>query len=159
MEDCNFVKGKTKIFVSHWPYSIIWTEPPTANPIYDPSYSNKGLNSNILLLKEKDRLLSNEKELPKLMNSFSINITAELELKKDAETFLGTSITSIVSCGFGRVYWRKFLDGKLHFLCSEVLEKFKYYPSLKRIRGTFNNNEKIPFLEIDRRPIKKKIYI
>ena len=104
MEDCNFVKGKTKIFVNHWPYSIIWTEPPTANPIYDPSYSNKGLNSNILLLKEKDRLLSNEKELTKLMNSFSINITAELELKKDAETFLGTSITSIVSCRFGRVY-------------------------------------------------------
>ena len=39
-------------------------------------------------MKEKDRLLSDEKELANLMNSFFINITIELDLKKDAETFL-----------------------------------------------------------------------
>ena len=45
-------------------------------------FSNKGLNSNKLLLKEKGNLVSDEKELATIMNSFFINITKDLELKK-----------------------------------------------------------------------------
>ena len=44
-------------------------------------------------------------------HSFFINIMAELDLKKDTETFLDTTIT-----------------------LNEVLEKFQYNPSIKRIR-------------------------
>ena len=71
------------------------------------------------MLKEKDRFIRDEKELANLINSFLINITGELDLKKDTETFLSTTIT---------------LDG--------VLVKFHYDLSIKRIRETFNNNEK-----------------
>ena len=38
-------------------------------------FSNKGLNSNKLLLKEKGNLVSDEKELATIMNNFFINIT------------------------------------------------------------------------------------
>ena len=58
-----------------------------------PYFSNKGLNSNKLLLNEKGRFSSDEKELENLVNSFFINITAELDLKKDAKASLGTPIT------------------------------------------------------------------
>ena len=58
-----------------------------------PYFSNKVSNSNKLLLKEEGRLISNEKERVSLMDSFFINITTELDLKKDTETFLGTTTT------------------------------------------------------------------
>ena len=48
-------------------------------------FSNKGLNSNRLLLKEKGNLVSDEKELATIMNNFFINITKDLELKKDTK--------------------------------------------------------------------------
>ena len=53
-----------------------------------PYFSNKGLNSNKPLLKEKGRLISDEKKQVDLRNSFFMNITAELDLKKNTETFL-----------------------------------------------------------------------
>ena len=90
-----------------------------------PYVSNKGSNSNKLLLKEGGRVFSDEKELENLIDSFFINITAELDLKKDTETFLGTTTT---------------LD--------EVLEKFQYHPRIKQIRETFNNNEIFSFTEV-----------
>ena len=49
-----------------------------------PYFSNKGLNSNKLLLKEKENLASNEKQLATIMNSFFININKGLELKEDS---------------------------------------------------------------------------
>ena len=51
-----------------------------------PYFSNKGLNSNKLLLKEKGNLVSNEKQLATIMNSFFINITMGFELKEDNES-------------------------------------------------------------------------
>ena len=51
-----------------------------------PYFTNKGLNSNKLLLKEKGNLVSNEKQLATIMNSFFINITIGLELKEDNES-------------------------------------------------------------------------
>ena len=50
-----------------------------------PYFSNKGLNSNKLLLKEKGNLVSDEKELATIMSSFFIIITKNLELKKDGK--------------------------------------------------------------------------
>ena len=82
-----------------------------------PYFSNKSWNSNKILLKEKGRHISDRKKPEKLMN-LSINITGELDLRRDTETFLVATIT---------------LD--------EVLEKFQYHPKIKQIRKTFNNNE------------------
>ena len=45
----------------------------------------KCLNSNKLLLKEKINPVSDEKELATIMNNFFINITKDLELKKDSK--------------------------------------------------------------------------
>ena len=47
-----------------------------------------------------------------------MDITAELDLKKDTERFLGTNVTF-----------------------DEILEKFQYHPSVRGIRETFNNNK------------------
>ena len=47
--------------------------------------SNKGLNSNKLLLKEKDNFVSDEEEEATIMNNFFINNTKYLELKKDSK--------------------------------------------------------------------------
>ena len=48
-------------------------------------FSNKGLKFNKLLLKETGDLVSDEKELETIMNNFFINITTDLELKKDSK--------------------------------------------------------------------------
>ena len=48
-----------------------------------PYFSNKGLNSNKMLLKEKGELVSDEKKLASITNKFFIYITKSLKLKKD----------------------------------------------------------------------------
>ena len=52
-----------------------------------PFFSNKGLNSNKLMLKE-NRLITEEKELDTVMNTFFVNITESLDLKKDDDLSL-----------------------------------------------------------------------
>ena len=47
-----------------------------------PIYSNKRLNSNKLMLREKDVLISDEKALATLMNKYFVNIEADLNLKE-----------------------------------------------------------------------------
>ena len=93
------------------------------------------MNSNNILLKEEGRLISDEKERANLMSYFFIDITAELDLKKDTETFLSTTIT-----------------------LNEVLEKFQYHPSIKRMRDNFSNDEKLfPFTGITKDQVIKEI--
>ena len=53
-----------------------------------PYFSNKGLNSNKLPLQEKGDPFSNGQELATIMNNFFINITKDLELKKDSKSKL-----------------------------------------------------------------------
>ena len=53
-----------------------------------PFFSNKGLNSNKLMLKENNRLIAEEKELTTVMNTFFVNITEILDLKKDDDSSL-----------------------------------------------------------------------
>ena len=71
-----------------------------------PYFSNKGLNSNKLLLKEKGNLVSDEKELAAIMNNFFVNITKDLELKKDSK-------------------------GKLNNL-EDILKAFESHPSIEK---------------------------
>ena len=51
-----------------------------------PYFSNKGLNSNKLLLKEKCYLVSDKKELATIMKNFFNNITKDLEVKRDSKS-------------------------------------------------------------------------
>ena len=82
-------------------------------------FSNKGLNSNKFLLKEKGNLVSNKKQLATIMNSFFINITKGLELKENNEINANT--------------------------LEDVLDAFNSHPSIERIRRTVKTNEKFSF--------------
>ena len=53
-----------------------------------PFFSSRGLNSNKLMLKENNRLITEEKELATIMNNFFVNITESLDLKKDDDSSL-----------------------------------------------------------------------
>ena len=50
-----------------------------------PFFSNKVLNSNKLMPREKDVVVADEKALAALMNNYFVNITADLDLKQDME--------------------------------------------------------------------------
>ena len=63
--------------------------------IIKPFFSNKGLNSNELILREKDVLITDQKALLTLMNKYFVNVTADLHLKRDSETLSDTS-TSVI---------------------------------------------------------------
>ena len=55
-----------------------------------PIFSNKGLNSNKLILREKDVVVADEKTLATLMNKYFVNVKADLDLKQDSENFYDT---------------------------------------------------------------------
>ena len=55
-----------------------------------PFFSNKGLNSNKLMLREKDVVVADEKALATLMNNYFVNIAADLDLKQDSKNFYDT---------------------------------------------------------------------
>ena len=80
---------------------------------------NKEVDSNTFLLKEKGNLVSNEKQLAGIMNSFFINITKGLELKEDN----GINANNL----------------------EDVLDAFNSHPSIERIRRTIKTNEKLSF--------------
>ena len=48
------------------------------------------------MLREKDVIISDEKALATLMNNYFVNITADLDLKRDSENFYDTP-TSVYS--------------------------------------------------------------
>ena len=79
-----------------------------------PYFSNKGLNSNRLFLKEKGNLVSNEKQPATIMNNFFINITKDSELKEDNSSNANT--------------------------LEDVLEVFDAYPTFERIRRNIKIN-------------------
>ena len=96
-----------------------------------PYFSNKGLNSNKLLLKEKGNLVSDEKELATIMNNFFINITKNLELKKDSK-------------------------GKLNNL-KYILKAFESHPSIEKIKKAINTTEKLSFRNVNDDEVRKFI--
>ena len=53
-------------------------------------FSYKGLNSNKLMLKEENGLITDVKELATVMNTFFVNITESLDIKKDNDSTLNS---------------------------------------------------------------------
>ena len=58
-----------------------------------PFLCNEGLDSNKLMLRGKNVLISDDKTLATLMNKYFVNIIADLDLKRDSETRSDTSIS------------------------------------------------------------------
>ena len=96
-----------------------------------PYFSNKGLNSNKLLLREKGNLVSDEKERATIMNKFSINITKDLELKKDSK-------------------------GKLNNL-EDIFKASKFHPSIEKLKNAINTTEKFSFRNVKDDEVRKFI--
>ena len=90
-----------------------------------PFFSNKGLNSNKLMLREKDVVVADEKALATLMNNYFVNITADLDLKRDTE--------------------------KLYDIPAKVnntKKKFQDHQSILKIKKAFNVTDLFSFHEI-----------
>ena len=83
-------------------------------------FSNKCLNSNKLMLKENNWLITEEKELASVMNNFFVNIKESLDLKKYDDPSLN------------------FLDSQN---LNDILEKHKHHSSVHKISQNFMANE------------------
>ena len=82
-------------------------------------------------MKEKGNLVSDEKELATIMNNFFINITKNLELKKDSK-------------------------GKLNNL-KYILKAFESHPSIEKIKKAINTTEKFSFRNVNDDEVRKFI--
>ena len=99
-----------------------------------PYFTNKGLNSNKLLLKEGNKIISNEKELANIMNNYFVNITQELNLKNHTENT--------------REIEKNVKDIKLDF---------QAHPSIKKIKDNFNITEYFSFHQVTELEVRKEI--
>ena len=99
--------------------------------IMKPYFSNKGLNLNKLLLKEKGSLPSDEKDLATIINNFFINITKDLELKKDSKS-------------------------KLNNL-EDILKVFEFHSSIEKIKKAINTTKKFSFCNVKDDEVRKFI--
>ena len=82
-------------------------------------------------MKEKGNLVSNEKELATIMNNFFINITKDLELKKDSK-------------------------GKLNNL-KDIVKVYESHPSIEKIKNAINTTEKFFFPHLKDDEVRKFI--
>ena len=89
-----------------------------------PFFSNKNLKSNKLMLKENNRLITDEKEVATVMKTFFVNITESFDLKKDDDLSLNPISSENIN---------------------DILEKHKNHPSVHKINQTFIANEKFSF--------------
>ena len=101
-----------------------------------PFFSNKGLNSNKLMLKENNRLITDEKELATVMNTLIVNITESLDLKKDDDSSLDLINSENIN---------------------DILEKHKHHPSVQEISQTFMTNEKFSFKFVTEDLVREEI--
>ena len=76
------------------------------------------------MLKENNRFIIEEKELSTVMNTFFVNITESLDLKKDDDSSLNPINSENTN---------------------DTLEKHKNNPSVQKISQTFMTNERFPF--------------
>ena len=100
-----------------------------------PFFSNKGLNSNKLMLKENNRLITEEKELATVMNTFFVNIT-EFRSKKDDDSSLDLISSENIS---------------------DILENHKHHPTVQEISQTFMNKEKFSFKFVTEDVVREEI--
>ena len=82
-----------------------------------PYFSNKCLNLNKLLLKEKGSFVSDEREIATIMNNLFINITKDLQLKTDSKD--------------------KFNN------LEDILKAFESDPSIEKIKKAINTTENL----------------
>ena len=82
-------------------------------------FSNKGVNSIKLILKENNRLITEEKQVATVMSTFFVNITDSLDLKK----YGGSSLNPIKSENI-----------------NDILEKHKNHHSVHKIRKIIARN-------------------
>ena len=94
-------------------------------------FSNKGLNSNKLMLREKD-VVADERALVTLMNNYFVNITVDLDLKRDSEKFYDTP-----ACLYN------------------TKKKFQDHQSILKIKKAFNLTDLFSFHEITEDEIRK----
>ena len=86
------------------------------------------------MLREKDIVVADEKALATLMNNYFVNITADLDLKRDSENFYDTPAS---------VY--------------NIKKKFQDHQSILKIKKAFNVTDLFSFHEITEDEIRKEI--
>ena len=86
------------------------------------------------MLREKDVVVAGEKALATLMNNYFVNITADLDLKRDREKFYHTPAS---------VY--------------NIKKKFQDHQSILKIKKAFNVTDLFSFHEITEDEIRKEI--
>ena len=101
--------------------------------IIKPFFNNEGLNSNKLILRQKDVLIIDEKALTTLMNKYFVDITGDLDLKRDSET-LSDTLTSV----------------------SSILEIFHCHQYILKIEA-FNMPDNFSFHEISEHEVQQEI--
>ena len=84
-----------------------------------PFFSNKGLNSNKMLLKEKGEFVSDKNQTASIMKMFFINITKGSNVKEDQ---CSAPIT-----------------------LEDILKKFIFHLSIHKIRKTYESNKRSSF--------------
>ena len=81
-----------------------------------PFFSDKGINSQKLILIENDVILTKETDISKIMNNYFVNITECLELKHDVLNNFNVDLT-------------------------EITETYKEHISIKKIHSTINHTQ------------------
>ena len=99
-------------------------------------FSNKGLNSNKLTLKENKLLITEEKEWTTVTNTFFVNITESLDLKKDNASSLNPINSENIN---------------------DILERHKHHASVHEISQIFKTNEKFSFKFVTEDQVKEEI--
>ena len=61
-----------------------------------PFFSNKGLNSNKMMLREKDVVVCWWEGFSDFVNDYFVNITADFELKRESENLYDTPVVCIM---------------------------------------------------------------
>ena len=84
-----------------------------------------------MLLKEKEELFLDEKQLASIMNQFFINITKSLKLKED--------------------------QGSPPVTLNNILEKFIFHPSINKIRKTYESDKKFSFQQVAEKHVRQVI--
>ena len=95
-----------------------------------PFFSEKGLETNNIILKEKNELITNSSTLANLFNNYFINITSTLKLKQSPQKF--SSLPNLL----------------IHY---------RDHMSIKKIKETYNIAEKFHLKEGSSEEVKKVI--
>ena len=97
-----------------------------------PYFSKKGINSNKILLKENDCLVSNEIEVAQIMNNFFVNITKELDLKDEGDQ----------------------RNINIYSNLESILENSSNHPSIEKIEQNFDSQELFSFQQVNETEVK-----